>query len=198
MKNLIFLLFTICSIPVFSQQFELSQTSLITVDGTSTLTDWTVEAKKFTGSLRVNAKKSSKSYLKKGSISTISLLIPVKNIRSEKGEIMDNKIYKALKTEEFPNIVYSLINTVEFDTFDMGITSIRVSGILYVAGVKKIIQSQMEATFQNDILTLNGKVKIKLSKFNIAPPSAMFGQIETGDDITINLILKYMKDITSD
>ena len=73
----------------------------ITGDGTSTLSDWTVKSEKITGSLSINAKGNSKNSLKKELISSISLLIPVKNIRSDRGQTMDNKIYKTLKAEEF-------------------------------------------------------------------------------------------------
>lgn len=193
MKNLSFIIFAFFSLSIFSQQFKLSSSSSISVHGSSTILDWEVKAENFTGLLTVKAKKNSKSAIKKGSISKISLLIPVNSMRSEKGEIMDNKMHRALKMEDFPNIIYTLISTVEFESIDENKNTLRMSGILDIAGVEKAIETDVSVCHINDILSLTGEIQLKLSDFNIEPPSAMFGQIETGNDITINFTFEYKK-----
>ena len=191
MKYIFFLIATIFSLTVFSQQFELSPSSSFSVDGTSTLLDWTVRAQQFKGSSTIESKKSASNVLKKGAITNIHLIIPVSSMISEKGSSMDNKMYRAFKMEEFPEITYTLSGPVEFDVIDTKTKTLSTIGILYIAGVKKTIESEVEATFINKVLTLTGKVPLKLSDFDMERPSAMFGQIETHDDITVNFVLKF-------
>ncbi|MCF6223817.1 MAG: YceI family protein [Flavobacteriaceae bacterium] len=191
MKNLTIIVFTFFSLSIFSQQLNLLPSSSITVDGTSTISDWTVKPESYTGTLTVSAKKKSKITLKKGTLSTIHLIIPGKSMRSENGETMDSKIFRALKVDDFPNISYTLDRSIEFSVIDKNKRNFSVSGVLTIAGVEKTIQNNLSVIYANGTLSLSGKIAIKLSDFNIEPPSAMFGQIETGDDIIINFILEY-------
>jgi len=46
-------------------------------------------------------------------------------------------------------------------------------------------------TEDNSKLSFKGTLPLKLSDFNIEPPSAMFGQIVTGDEITLNFELSF-------
>lgn len=193
MKYVFFLLATVFSLTVFSQQFELSTTSSFSVDGTSTLLDWTVVAQKYSGSLNIKAKKNSKSSLKKGSITAIDLVIPVNSMISEKGSSMDNKMYRALKMEEFPEMTYSLTTPGTFELLGADSVSLNTTGILEIAGVKKTIQCELQTTYVDGILKLSGSTPLKLSDFDMERPSAMFGQIETHDDITVNFVLAYKR-----
>ncbi len=193
MKKWIFLICAFYILTGYSQKFNLLPSSSITVDGTSTLLDWTVKAEIINGSINVTTNINTNSNLKKSNLFSISILVPVRNIKSEKGETMDNKMYRALKIEDFPNILYTLIHSDEFTTFSLNDSLINFSGVLNIAGVEKTIHCKTKATFSNDLLILEGEIPLKLSDFNIEPPSAMFGQIETGDDITINFKLEFEK-----
>ncbi len=193
MKYLVFFIYLFSSTVIFAQQYELLPSSLITVDGTSTLHDWTAAAEEHTGSISISAKKSTLNFIKKGSITAMSLVIPVGSMKSEKGETMNNKMHRALKMEEAPNITYTLSKPIEFEILDTQSRTISTSGILTIAGTKKTIQSTVIITFENGVLTVVGKFPFKLSDFDIAPPSAMFGQIETGNDVTVNFRLENRK-----
>ena len=193
MKHLIFIVCFLYAISASAQQYELLPASSITVDGTSTLHDWTVTAEEHTGSITISAKKSANNLLKKGTITAMLLTIPVSGMKSEKGETMNNKMHRALKMEAAPNITYTLSKSIEFEILDTQSRTISTSGILTIAGVKKTIQSTVKITLDNGVLIVVGKFPVKLSDFDIEPPSAMFGQIETGDNVTVNFRLEYRK-----
>ncbi|MFD2101495.1 hypothetical protein [Flagellimonas iocasae] len=186
------LVFILCSILGFSQDYELENSSSITVSGTSTLHDWTVDVKNQTGKMTVTAKKVTDDKIKAGQLSHISVNLFVNDIQGSKGKTMNNKMYRALKKELFPTITFTANNPVEFDLIDMNGTVLKnLSGVLKVAGVEKTISTQVKALYNNRKISLSGGLPMKLSDFNIEPPTAMFGQIKTGNDITINFDLEF-------
>lgn len=195
MKSLITLAFSIYSLSVFSQTLELSHSSSITISGTSTLHDWTMKSEEHSGAININSKKKTKNTLEEGTILAISIDILVNNLISERGGTMDNKAHRALKMEEFPKITYKLIKAVAFNSFnENNNTLISITGVLNMAGVEKtIVLNNVKATYFNETLSLSGKIPLKLSDFNIDPPSAMFGQIQTGDNITVEFTLEFKK-----
>ena len=190
-KCLITLTFTFFSFIGFSQNYELSDSSSITINGTSTLHDWTVSVENQTCEITIIFKKKTKTILKNGSLSNILLNILVKDIVSKKGETMDKKAHKALKIDKFPVINFKLIHPVKFDLIDNNSILKNLSGVLSIAGVEKPITAIINIKYINERLSLSGTLPLKLSDFNIEPPTAMFGQIETGNDIIVNINLEY-------
>jgi len=193
MKYFFTIAFTWFSLFANAQEFKMLNTSSITINGTSTLFDWEVKAEKHRGSILINAKKSNKSFLKKGNISALSITVKAEDILSERGETMDNKMHRALKKDKHPKILYTLASSTKFILINKTKRTIKVAGAITIAGVEKIIISNLEVSFANGILTLLGAIPLKLSDFDIDPPSAMFGQIETGNDITVNFICRFEK-----
>lgn len=98
----LFLLLLITSF-AFSQSNYRTGTYYMVIKGTSNLHNWEskVNEVRANGGLTADA-----SGLK--SINWLNVEIPVKTIKSEKGSIMDNKTYDALKADKFPNISYKL------------------------------------------------------------------------------------------
>ncbi|MCF6360865.1 MAG: YceI family protein [Cyclobacteriaceae bacterium] len=191
MKYFLTLVCTVFSLTAFAQHYNLIQTSSISISGTSTLHEWSVNAEKKEGSLLIDTKKNTESYLKKGAISLVTLTVPAGSLHSEKGETMDNKMHRALKAEEHPEIIFELTASIPFDLITENNSILMAEGLMYIAGVKKAIKTQTTAYFANGTLAFSGKIPLKLSDFNIEPPSAMFGQIETGNDIVVNFKLQF-------
>ncbi|MFC4221282.1 YceI family protein [Flagellimonas marina] len=187
------LVFVLCSILGFSQEYELENSSSITVSGTSTLHDWTVEVKNQTGKMTVTAKKATDDKIKTGQLSHISVNLFVNDIQGSKGKTMNNKMYRALKKDLFPTITFTSNNPVEFDLIDRNGSVLKnLSGVLSVAGVEKKISTQVKAIYNNKKISLSGELPMKLSDFSIEPPTAMFGQIKTGNDISVNFDLEFV------
>ncbi|TMU50709.1 YceI family protein [Flagellimonas algicola] len=175
-----------------AQQHVICEGSNINITGTSTLHDWTLDVKKQAGQITILTQKSKNKVFKSCTLSKLSVSIFSTDVESRKGKTMDNKLHKAIKAIAHPSITFK--STKDSGFVYMGGTKaelIMLSGILGIAGVEKSVQVKVMPTYDGKILGLSGELPIKLSDFNIEPPTAMFGQIETGNDISVNFNLKF-------
>ena len=149
----------------FANAQSLTQkSSTITVKGTSTLHDWVMKANSstFTGTVSGNA------------ITNIKLTIPYNNLKSEKGNTMDKKAYKALKE-----------SNIFFTTSSIPVGSSNVNGQLTIAGVTKNVSLPVNVIKKGNIYTITGEETIKMSDYKMERPG-MLG-IKTGDVVTVNV-----------
>ena len=181
MKNLLFTLFVVIGINLgLSQEnYTLSSESVVTVDDSSTLHDLTVSANTYNGSLNMNAQV----------IKEISFAVDVVSIISERGATMDKKTHNALKKEEHPKVMFSAADV----TFSEGDNQ-SISGKLNVAGVEKDIVVSASIKNSDGNIQLTGNYKITLQDYNMEPPTAMFGSIVVGDDVTVNFDFVFAKE----
>ena len=108
-----------------------------------------------------------------------------------RGPSMNKKIKKALKAATYPHVSFTQTEAIHLASKDDGNTVVNATGSLNIAGVEKVVTIELTATTQENQLVFTGKYPMKMSDFDIEPPSAMFGQIETKDDITIEFELIY-------
>lgn len=155
-------------------EFILSKESLLTISGTSSAHDWEVVVSQFTGGLKI----------KENIVQYLRLEVPVANIKSERGPAMDNKMYKALKKEQHPEISFALRAINEES---------HLSGVLTIAGVSQNISIKGKVIQEANRVQLKGNHKLVLQDYNIEPPTAMFGQIVVGNEITIVFNLVFEK-----
>jgi len=181
MKNLLFTLFVVFGINLgLSQEnYTLSTESVLTVDGTSTLHDWTVTANTCNGSLNIDAQVFKE----------ISFEADVASIKSTRGATMDKKTHNALKKEEHPKVMFSATD-VAFSEGD----NQSISGKLNIAGVAKDVVLSASVKNSAGNIRLMGNYKITLQDYNMEPPTAMFGSIVVGDDVTVNFDLVFAKE----
>lgn len=181
MKNLLFTLFLVFGINLCLSQenYTLSSESVLTVGGTSTLHDWTVTANTCNGSLNIDAQVFKE----------ISFEADVTSIKSTRGATMDKKTHNALKKEEHPKVMFSATDI----TFSEGDNQ-SISGKLNVAGVEKDVVVSASIKNSDGNIQLTGNYKITLQDYNMEPPTAMFGSIVVGDDVTVNFDLVFAKE----
>ena len=159
--------------------FELKE-SKITIEGTSTMHDWVSNV--------TEVKATGKLVTQDGALQDIQSLkveIAVLGIKSEKGKTMDKKTWKALKEEAFPTITYQLkaIRSIEPEDQDY---KLQTTGVLEIAGKAIDIDMAVTASLLNGQgIRFEGSKDLKMTGFEIDPPTAMFGALKTGDDITI-------------
>ena len=180
MRNPLLTFFVALSITLgFSQEnYSLSSESVLTVDGSSTLHDWTVTANTFGGSIVLEGNVFKK----------ISFDVEVASISSTRGATMDKKTHNALKKDEHPKILFSAADIGFLDGEDQ-----TISGKLTIAGVEKEVPIKASIKQSNGNIKITGTQKITLQDYNMEPPTAMFGSIVVGDDVFVNFDLVFAK-----
>ena len=157
----------------------MSSSSLV-IKGTSNLHAWESKANE----VRANgAMTADASGLK--AIQSLYIEIPVRTIKSAKGSIMDNKTYDALKANSCPNIIYKFERVTSLNKKGNGF-DLSASGYLTIAGSTQKIDLYVVGQIGNDGgITFSGSKKIKMTDFNIKPPTALLGTLTTGDEVEI-------------
>ncbi|MEL7123550.1 MAG: hypothetical protein AAFO07_29175 [Bacteroidota bacterium] len=175
-------------------EFILQEDSEITIDGTSTLHTWTAVVNEYSGFVHL-LPAIFKKKLKKGAVvKQGSFNFKVESIDGGRGASMNKKIRTALKSKEHPEISFQLTDpAVITEISDEGFTLVG-KGQLVVGGISKEQEVIFNGKFlENGDLQLEGSKDLQFSTFDIEPPSAMFGQIVTGNDITLNFNLRFTK-----
>ena len=159
--------------------------SLVKIDGTSSIHDWTVEGKMIGGSMEMDPAFDADFKTLK-STPKVLVKIPVRQLHDttrQKG--MDEVMYQAMSATNSPNIEYRLI---ELKPKDGG--KFEATGSLSVAGVTKT--NTMTFTFErmdNSNIKVSGSISMKMSDFNVrAPVLGVAGvSIKTGDEVKLSL-----------
>jgi polyisoprenoid-binding protein YceI len=128
-----------------------------------------------------------------------SKLVMETNIRSIKGEIIiksidlrsdnssrDKSMYELLKTNENPKIYFTIKRIFLFED------KYRIDGELVINGIKRDISSISSIINKNKKIVLTGSFDIKLTDFNLKPPTMFF--LTVRDEINITYILNYKKE----
>ncbi len=180
MKNPLLTLFLLgLTASSFAQNtYTLSDTSAMTIDGTSSLHDWTVTANTLEGTVTENGE----------NVKAVDFSVAVADILSDRAAAMDNKMYDALRKEEHPKVTF----TVNDANAGMGENQ-ELKGKLNIAGVENEVTVPATITRKDGALHITGESKIALKDYNIEPPTAMFGSIVVGDDVTVKFNLVFTK-----
>lgn len=165
---------------LFSQNIELSENSEISISGTSTLHDWTMTVDEYSG---------TGDFITEGTriiaINNLKVIVKAESLKSGKTG-MDKNAYKALKTGKYKDIVF-ILDDYEMISIIGNINKIRAKGTLTVAGKSRKVSFPVSIEVnRNGIISCSGSEEMKMTDFGVEPPTAMFGTIKTGDEITVN------------
>jgi polyisoprenoid-binding protein YceI len=155
-------------------QVNYKQTGAVIIAGTSTMHDWTMTSKEATYSAGFEVSADGTPTR----LNTVSVTLPAESLKSGKGA-MDNNAYKALKTDKNKQITFQLTSS------KITGKSITCTGNLTIAGTTKPVDVDVTYEVKNGNLVCKGSKKIKMTDFNVEPPSFMFGSVKTGDEITV-------------
>lgn len=158
--------------------------STMSIEGTSTLHDWTVKAENLRGTLDVDR------YENRLAVNTLRLTVPVESLESGKSP-MNGNMYEALKSEAHPNIKYELTEVLSQEWLGSGQVKLHTRGQLTIAGETRSMEIPVTAELDGNGVTLKGSSRFKMSSFGVEPPSFMFGSVTTGDYVTVNFSLRY-------
>lgn len=185
-RAIILLIFTFIVLRINGQSFELKDSdSYLSIFGTSTLHDWEIKAETLNGSMSIES--SNEEF----TISKLSFSVTVEGLKSGKSA-MDNNTYKALEKSAFPTILYAL-DKLEITGKTGDIFQLNTTGELSIAGTKKKLVMPVNATITKAKISYQGEVTFNMTDYNIEPPTALFGSIKTGDEITIKYNVTFIR-----
>lgn len=169
----------------------LLENSTMTISGSSTLHDWTVEATKFSVQFRVPESwfDSHDSWAGEN-IALLSVTVPVEHLDGGKNK-MNRDLREALRSGDFPEIEFTWNRVAFSDSTDLG-RQADVSGSLRIAGEEREIQfsADLRINEQSQIVAA-GCVPINMRDYNIDPPRAMLGLIRTDENIELMFELHF-------
>ena len=165
------------------------------LSGTSTLHKWEMKAKTFTGEAQFCFDSDISDELT--SLQALTFSLEVENLKS-KEKALDKNAYKALKANEYREIIYQLLwSKVLHKTGNKYL--IEAHGNLTIAGITRAVTMDVSCIVnKNSTITCTGSEKLKMSDYKINPPSFMMGAMKTGDEITLDFILVYKKENKND
>jgi len=106
---------------------------------------------------------------------------------------MDNRTYKTIKADAYPQITFKLSDAT-IAPLQKNKFSVKATGTLTIAGVSRVITIQANGEVKPDnSITVTGQEKLKLTDFNIQPPSFMLGAMKVANDLTIGYTLNFKK-----
>ena len=160
--------------------YQLHANPELKVSGTSTIHDWDMISNSASGMAKVVVENGELM-----NINSLKVVMPVRSLKSGKGA-MDTNAYKALKADKFPEIIFELMDVKQIEW-----QQVRVKGNLSISGTTR--EAVLEGRYQiaDDKILFSGERTIKFSEFNIDPPTAVFGTIRTGDDLTLSFNITF-------
>ncbi|MFZ5939028.1 MAG: YceI family protein [Bacteroidota bacterium] len=164
-----------------------SNNSSIVIKGTSSLHDWEMDASNLAGSISIALNEGAVSQISDGTVKLKS-----KDIKSH-NSIMDGKAWDALKSDDYPEIVFHLTH-VDLKPEAGGKFSGRVYGKLQLAGITRDINTTFTGESPaKDRLKINGTFKLDMLNYKIDPPTAMMGALKTGNQVELTFDLDFQQ-----
>ncbi|PKD20627.1 hypothetical protein APR41_13200 [Salegentibacter salinarum] len=172
---------------MFGQNFRMDNSSEIVVEGTSNIHDWEMKATSKQGGATITTEDG-----KLTGISELQVSVPAESLESGKGG-MDKNAYKALNTDKYKNIEFKLDEVKKIEA--NGSNSYKINGLatLKISGVSKQVPVEFTAKLNGNKLEINGEESLNMTNYKIDPPTAMFGTITTGEEVTIKFKSTFSK-----
>lgn len=160
--------------------------SEIKVNGNSTLHEWEMKAKEYKAiiDIQVNNNQVQK-------INAAGIKLKAESILSD-NSIMDEKCHEALKSEKNPEISFTLTENLSLKVNGENFSG-TARGNLKIAGQTKVVDIPYSGTYVNDMITLKGGKKLKMTDFGMTPPSAMLGSIKTDNEVLVSFQIQLKK-----
>jgi polyisoprenoid-binding protein YceI len=105
---------------------------------------------------------------------------------------MNRDLQNALKADDYPNItfVFDEIVSISDETGNSDTVELEVTGTLTVAGVTRVVNVHLTGyTLDNGRVRAAGNKKIRMTDFNVQPPTAMLGLVKAEDELTVHFDL---------
>lgn len=156
-------------------RYKMNGPTKFEVSGTSSLKNWEMNSQKGSGTANIAVENG-----RINSIEKLSVTLRGESLKSGTSG-MDKNAYNALKTGQHPVIRFKMEEVLS----NRG-NVIKIKGDLTVAGVTKTKTFDMQVNNSSESLRFSGKLDVTFDEFNMTPPTAMWGTIKTGNELTIS------------
>lgn len=171
-----------------AQSYRLDNAATnVTIKGTSNLHDWEMISEEAKGNLDVTLENNQLTKL-----NALTFTVVAESLKSGKGG-MDKNAYKALKTDKHKEITFVMDRVTNLNCEAGSTCDITLTGKLSIAGTTQPVELVIKAQTTASQITLSGEHDLKMTRFKVDPPKAMFGTITTGDDLSISFKAVYTR-----
>jgi polyisoprenoid-binding protein YceI len=173
--------------PAGMVRYDASPTgSKMTIEGTSSIHDWTMESVLIGGYLETDAKFPESALTDaKAAKPVVNVYMPVRSFKSGKST-MDNRMQKEMKEPQFKRIEYKLVELKPKSAAGAtGALKFDAVGTLTIVG--KTRPNTMPVTIEklaDGKLKITGSTPLKMTDYGIDPPTTL-GLFTTGDDLKL-------------
>lgn len=159
-----------------AQSFKINpKTSSMTILGTTNVHNFKSKVEQINGELTINSSKQAQSLV---------VVIPVQTIKSGE-KLMDTKTYETFNYKKFPTISFKMTEATSLVLKGADI-SVTVTGNLTMAGVtKRITFKSTGVNLKPGVYEFKGTIPVKMTDFDMKPPTAMLGVMKVADAITL-------------
>ena len=179
----------------YSQQlsFYPSEGSKLWIEGRSNVSEFECEANKYSGEATIYDEQENDSAFTQSVHDRLSLQVDVRVDGFECGKNkMNQDLRNALKSDNFPEItfLFDSAELLEISKHPNDPFLVNVKGSLTVAGETRNIHFETRAYYLDvDKVRAIGNTTIRMSDFNVEPPTALLGLIQAFDELTVKFDL---------
>ncbi len=167
---------------------ENSKAVSIKLNGTSTLHNWSMKAQELNGQGYFSFLPGEGNELK--SLDSMMFSVQVENLKSDEKKL-DKNAYKALKAEQYKDIVFKLISSVVIP-LKKHTYLIKALGNLSIAGVTREITLNVSCQVnKGKTILCTGSENLNMTDYHVTPPAFLLGAMKTGDAIVLEFKLLF-------
>ena len=206
------LLIVVLAVPAIAEETTIlfaSAASRLTLEGASNVAPWRCKGTTLEGRMDVAAPLARINHLidriEDGNIVPLianpasarfpqpafRLRVPVNTLRCGNAK-MERDMYDALRAEHHPAIEFrftELAGGINHD-IDAGSYRAKITGVLTLAGQSRTIRLDVDAQRMSpDTFRLSARLPLKMTDYDIVPPTALFGAIKARNDLTVRFEL---------
>ncbi len=179
---------------LYRLEYTLLPSSSIGFDGSSNVNTFSYKSNSIHGSGFGIITPNKKSVIEE---QKVKIILPVRTLNSG-SDAMNEDMYKALKSDEYPYIEFDLLSAALSDSATKDNTYyLNTTGSLTVAGCTKKINMKFKVEKNSDnTYRMVGNKKLSMKEFGITPPTAFFGLIKADDvlEAKFNLVAEVQLD----
>jgi polyisoprenoid-binding protein YceI len=184
-------LLLIAATPAGSGTLTLREGSRLWFDGTSSIRSWSCSADKIDAQLSSPDDAVITNTLDGKKVAgTVQVDFPVSKLECKNGT-MNEHMGKALKTKQFSNIRFTMQS---YEVAKGSAVTGTLQGTLELSG--KTLPISVPVTFGTAAdggMRVTGKVPVKMTDWEVKPPTLMMGTIKVGPVVTVNFDLQLQK-----